>query len=356
MPGRAYSRVDLAPGTVRCGRVFAPSRFTVPPVGRSPGRSRGHGHRCLLTGFPARGSHCVGAPPVHLGIYRLATGQPTGRHRRETASISGFVGYRVLLSGGIRPERRKSDTGQLRAEAARQTAHVAPPTAPILPATLPTFAPASTARRQPSRVRLGGPVRPSAVRPDGPGRCRRGRQQPRRRPWERSLPLLSSLRMLLRTAGGGRPVGRADRPAGGGPGRAVRRRADPQDRDVLGRAGAGRRVVQQAHRGDQDQQGRGGPITGPDRPAGGSRPSRAAPTSAELADTAYKTGGLRTVDALLRPGGSAALLDRLGTLDQLTRQRQAAHLRLHRRTSGGCSTRRPGWTPRWPGRPRRPAS
>ncbi|MCO1599104.1 NlpC/P60 family protein [Micromonospora sp. RHAY321] len=43
---------------------------------------------------------------------------------------------------------------------------------------------------------------------------------------------------------------------------------------------------------------------------------------AELATTAYKSGGLRTADALLRPGGSAALLDRLGTLDQLTRQRQ----------------------------------
>ncbi|MFC3500964.1 NlpC/P60 family protein [Micromonospora krabiensis] len=43
---------------------------------------------------------------------------------------------------------------------------------------------------------------------------------------------------------------------------------------------------------------------------------------AELASTAYKTGGLRTADALLRPGGSAAVLDRLGTIDQLTRQRQ----------------------------------
>ncbi|MET8309570.1 NlpC/P60 family protein [Micromonospora sp. NPDC005173] len=43
---------------------------------------------------------------------------------------------------------------------------------------------------------------------------------------------------------------------------------------------------------------------------------------AELATTAYKSGGLRTADALLRPGGSAALLDRLGALDQLTRQRQ----------------------------------
>ncbi|SIN16349.1 NlpC/P60 family protein [Micromonospora cremea] len=43
---------------------------------------------------------------------------------------------------------------------------------------------------------------------------------------------------------------------------------------------------------------------------------------AELANTAYKSGELRTADALLRPGGSAALLDRLGALDQLTRQRQ----------------------------------
>ncbi|MBM0275711.1 C40 family peptidase [Micromonospora tarensis] len=43
---------------------------------------------------------------------------------------------------------------------------------------------------------------------------------------------------------------------------------------------------------------------------------------AELAATAYKSGGLRTADALLRPGGSSALLDRLGTLEQLTRQRQ----------------------------------
>ncbi|MGW3603005.1 NlpC/P60 family protein [Micromonospora sp. NPDC005161] len=43
---------------------------------------------------------------------------------------------------------------------------------------------------------------------------------------------------------------------------------------------------------------------------------------AELANTAYKSGELRTADALLRSGGSAALLDRLGALDQLTRQRQ----------------------------------
>ncbi|MFC4019429.1 NlpC/P60 family protein [Micromonospora sp. GCM10011542] len=43
---------------------------------------------------------------------------------------------------------------------------------------------------------------------------------------------------------------------------------------------------------------------------------------AELATTAYKSGSLQTADALLRPGGSAALLDRLGALDQLTRQRQ----------------------------------
>ncbi|NES28902.1 glycoside hydrolase [Micromonospora terminaliae] len=41
-----------------------------------------------------------------------------------------------------------------------------------------------------------------------------------------------------------------------------------------------------------------------------------------LAATAYKTGGMRTVQALLEPGGPATLPDRLGTLDQLTRQRQ----------------------------------
>ncbi|MGC4880972.1 NlpC/P60 family protein [Micromonospora sp. DT43] len=43
---------------------------------------------------------------------------------------------------------------------------------------------------------------------------------------------------------------------------------------------------------------------------------------AAFANTAYKSGGLHTADALLRPGGSVALLDRLGALDQLTRQRQ----------------------------------
>ncbi|MEU1586165.1 NlpC/P60 family protein [Micromonospora sp. NPDC005710] len=43
---------------------------------------------------------------------------------------------------------------------------------------------------------------------------------------------------------------------------------------------------------------------------------------AKLASTAYKSGGLRTADALLRAGGSTALLDRLGTIEQLTRQRQ----------------------------------
>ncbi|MEU6077528.1 NlpC/P60 family protein [Micromonospora sp. NPDC047074] len=43
----------------------------------------------------------------------------------------------------------------------------------------------------------------------------------------------------------------------------------------------------------------------------------------ELAVTAYKTGNnLATAEALLRPGGSDSLLDRLGMLDQLTRQRQ----------------------------------
>ncbi|MFD0785061.1 coiled-coil domain-containing protein, partial [Micromonospora azadirachtae] len=44
---------------------------------------------------------------------------------------------------------------------------------------------------------------------------------------------------------------------------------------------------------------------------------------AEIAATAYKTGGLQAADALLRPGGSAAMLDRLGTIEHLTRQRQA---------------------------------
>ncbi|MET7835974.1 NlpC/P60 family protein [Micromonospora sp. WMMA1998] len=41
-----------------------------------------------------------------------------------------------------------------------------------------------------------------------------------------------------------------------------------------------------------------------------------------IAATAYKTGGMRTAAALLEPGGPASLPDRLGTLDQLTRQRQ----------------------------------
>ncbi|MGY0005000.1 NlpC/P60 family protein [Micromonospora sp. I033] len=41
-----------------------------------------------------------------------------------------------------------------------------------------------------------------------------------------------------------------------------------------------------------------------------------------IAATAYKTGGMRTMQALLEPGGPATLPDRLGTLDQLTRQRQ----------------------------------
>ncbi|MEV2242340.1 NlpC/P60 family protein [Micromonospora sp. NPDC049891] len=43
----------------------------------------------------------------------------------------------------------------------------------------------------------------------------------------------------------------------------------------------------------------------------------------ELAVTAYKTGNLGTVDALLHGGDSTSVLDRLGTLDHLTRQRQA---------------------------------
>ncbi|PZG14915.1 glycoside hydrolase [Micromonospora craterilacus] len=43
----------------------------------------------------------------------------------------------------------------------------------------------------------------------------------------------------------------------------------------------------------------------------------------QLAATAYKTGNLDAVDALLHGGDSASVLDRLGTLDHLTRQRQA---------------------------------
>ncbi|MGW5668673.1 NlpC/P60 family protein [Micromonospora sp. NPDC003776] len=42
-----------------------------------------------------------------------------------------------------------------------------------------------------------------------------------------------------------------------------------------------------------------------------------------LAATAYKTGGLRTAQALLEPGASTTLPERLGALDQLSRQRQA---------------------------------
>ncbi|MFI9641008.1 NlpC/P60 family protein [Micromonospora sp. NPDC051925] len=41
----------------------------------------------------------------------------------------------------------------------------------------------------------------------------------------------------------------------------------------------------------------------------------------QIAATAYKTGGLRTAEAILDPAGGS-LVDRLGTLDQLTRQRQ----------------------------------
>nr|WP_207916852.1 C40 family peptidase [Micromonospora sp. KC723] len=41
-----------------------------------------------------------------------------------------------------------------------------------------------------------------------------------------------------------------------------------------------------------------------------------------MAATAYKTGGLRTARALLEPGGPATLMDRLSTIDQLTRDRQ----------------------------------
>ncbi|SCG59098.1 C40 family peptidase [Micromonospora inositola] len=43
----------------------------------------------------------------------------------------------------------------------------------------------------------------------------------------------------------------------------------------------------------------------------------------QIAVTAYKTGGLRTVEAMLEEGGPSTLTDRLGTLGQLTRQRQA---------------------------------
>jgi cell wall-associated NlpC family hydrolase len=42
-----------------------------------------------------------------------------------------------------------------------------------------------------------------------------------------------------------------------------------------------------------------------------------------LAVTAYKTGGMRTARALLEPGASTSLPERLGALDQLTRQRQS---------------------------------
>ncbi|MBM0236754.1 C40 family peptidase [Micromonospora sp. ATA32] len=42
----------------------------------------------------------------------------------------------------------------------------------------------------------------------------------------------------------------------------------------------------------------------------------------ELAVSAYKTGGLRTAEALLEHGGSSTLMERLGTIGQLTRQRQ----------------------------------
>ncbi|WP_207922841.1 C40 family peptidase [Micromonospora sp. KC606] len=41
-----------------------------------------------------------------------------------------------------------------------------------------------------------------------------------------------------------------------------------------------------------------------------------------MAATAYKTGGLRTARALLEPGGPTTLMDRLSTIDQLTRDRQ----------------------------------
>lgn len=41
-----------------------------------------------------------------------------------------------------------------------------------------------------------------------------------------------------------------------------------------------------------------------------------------IAATAYKSGRLETANALLSPGGPSTLLDRLDTLDQLSRQRQ----------------------------------
>lgn len=41
-----------------------------------------------------------------------------------------------------------------------------------------------------------------------------------------------------------------------------------------------------------------------------------------LAARAYKTGGMRTAQALLEPGGSTSLPERLGALEQLSRQRQ----------------------------------
>jgi cell wall-associated NlpC family hydrolase len=43
----------------------------------------------------------------------------------------------------------------------------------------------------------------------------------------------------------------------------------------------------------------------------------------EIAATAYKTGQLREMDAVLSTGGTSALLDRIGTLDHLARGRRA---------------------------------
>ncbi len=54
----------------------------------------------------------------------------------------------------------------------------------------------------------------------------------------------------------------------------------------------------------------------------------------ELAVTAYKTGDVSTAAALLRPGDAASLIDRLATVDHLTRERQQridAFNRDHRR-------------------------
>ena len=186
-----------------------------------------------------------------------------------------------------------------------------------------------------------------------PGRCRRGVSTPRRPVGEEPSALVVP-KDAAAHRGGGRPVGRADRPGGGGPGRAVPRRADP----------AGSRSPRPSWNGSSSRttsSTRRSRRTRPPRPVdrpGSARWRQQAEQSradvAQLAATAYKTGGLRTADGAAATRAAAPLLDRLGTLDQLTRQRQQQHLPASPPTSGGCSTRRPGWTPRWPGRPRRP--